>query len=166
VRYRQWLRQRTRWFKGWMQTWLVHMRRPLQVRRELGWRGFVALQLLVGGTVLSALVHLVFLAFVIVDAWSGALFDNGATSEESVRKYLALATLAVGYLGSMLFGLVGLARRQMIGSAWVLATIPFYWLLLSVAAWRALFQLVFAPHRWEKTEHGLGRTSMRAERRK
>jgi hypothetical protein len=54
----------------------------------------------------------------------------------------------------------------MIGSAWVLATIPFYWLLLSVAAWRALFQLVFAPHRWEKTEHGLGRTSMRAERRK
>jgi hypothetical protein len=43
--------------------------------------------------------------------------------------------------------------------------LPIYWLLLSLAAWRALYQLVRDPYRWEKTEHGLARTSRRAARR-
>jgi hypothetical protein len=46
---------------------------------------------------------------------------------------------------------IGLARRRLLGCAWVLLLIPLYWLLLSLAAWRALFQLVRDPYRWEKT---------------
>jgi cellulose synthase/poly-beta-1,6-N-acetylglucosamine synthase-like glycosyltransferase len=46
---RRWLGQRTRWFKGWMQTWLVHMREPRQLFRDLGGAGMVAFQLIVGG---------------------------------------------------------------------------------------------------------------------
>jgi len=45
-----------------MQTWLVHMRDPLRSARELGFSGFLAFQLVVGGTVLSALVHPIFIA--------------------------------------------------------------------------------------------------------
>ena len=165
VTLRQWLRQRTRWFKGWMQTWTVHMRHPLRLRRELGWRGFAALQLLVGGTVLSALVHPLFVGLVLIDIWTYEIFEIGTTIEEQVRKSLALITLFTGYLGSALFGLVGLARRRLHGCAWVLITIPIYWLLLSVAAWRALYQFVTAPYYWEKTEHGLARSSYRAGRR-
>ena len=52
-----WLRQRTRWLKGFVQTWLVHMRVPSALWRELGPRGFLAFQIMVGGTVLSALAH-------------------------------------------------------------------------------------------------------------
>jgi hypothetical protein len=52
--------------------------------------------------------------------------------------------------------LAGLSRRGMRGVAWVLLTIPVYWMLLSIAAWRALIQLFTAPYYWEKTEHGLG----------
>ena len=55
-----WLRQRTRWFKGWMQTWLVHMRHPFQLARQLGISGFAVFQLVVGGTILAALVQLLF----------------------------------------------------------------------------------------------------------
>jgi cellulose synthase/poly-beta-1,6-N-acetylglucosamine synthase-like glycosyltransferase len=165
IGYSQWLRQRTRWFKGWMQTWTVHMRHPWRLRRELGLRGFMALQLLVGGTVLSALVHPIFLVLVLSDALSGALFAPVDTVEQAVRKGLALTTLLTGYLGSAFFGLVGLERRRMLRAAWVLPTIPFYWLLLSAAAWRALWQFVTAPYHWEKTEHGLARSSLRAERR-
>jgi cellulose synthase/poly-beta-1,6-N-acetylglucosamine synthase-like glycosyltransferase len=164
VGYSQWLRQRTRWFKGWMQTWTVHMRHPWRLGRELGLRGFMALQLLVGGTVLSALVHPFLLAIVLSDALSGALFAPVDTVEQAVRKGLALTTLLTGYLGSAFFGLVGLERRRMLRAAWVLPTIPFYWLLLSAAAWRALWQFVTAPYHWEKTEHGLARSSLRAER--
>ena len=54
---RAWLGQRTRWLKGWMQTYLVHMRRPRQFFGELGpWR-FLGLQIMLGGMILSALVH-------------------------------------------------------------------------------------------------------------
>ncbi len=52
AQFMPWLRQRTRWFKGWMQTWPVHMRRPRQLFCELGLAGFIAFQLVVGGNVL------------------------------------------------------------------------------------------------------------------
>jgi len=34
---------------------------------------------------------------------------------------------------------------------------PLYWLLVSFAAYRALVQLITAPHLWEKTAHGHSR---------
>ena len=57
-----WLRQRTRWFKGWLQTWLVHMRSPSRLFADLGFTGFVSFQLVVGGSVLAALIHPLVLA--------------------------------------------------------------------------------------------------------
>lgn len=154
-----WLRQRTRWCKGWLQTWLVHMRSPPKLFRELGFSGFIAFQLLVGGTVLAALVHPFFLAIVLADATLGEMFQSSANASDAFRQGFAITTLASGYLGSAILGLVGLARRKLLSSAWVLLTIPLYWILLSFAAWRAAIQLVIAPHLWEKTEHGLARTS-------
>jgi cellulose synthase/poly-beta-1,6-N-acetylglucosamine synthase-like glycosyltransferase len=55
--FRVWLGQRTRWLKGWMQTYLVHMRAPRRLWRELGAKRFLGLQVLMGGLILSALVH-------------------------------------------------------------------------------------------------------------
>ncbi len=55
--------------------------------------------------------------------------------------------------------MIGLKRRRLLAHAWVLVLTPLYWFLLSLAAWRALFQLLYDPQRWEKTEHGLARTS-------
>jgi hypothetical protein len=68
-------------------------------------------------------------------------------------------TLVTGYLTSIILGLVGLAHRGLLASGFVLL----HWLMLSLAAWRALWQLVPDPYRWEKTEHGLARTSRRAK---
>lgn len=161
VAYRQWLHQRTRWFKGWMQTWGVHMRHPLRLYRELGLRGFMAMQLLVGGTVLSAMVHPFFMLLVLWNIASGEFFAAGETYEESFRKGLAVSVLTVGYVGSAALGIVGLARRKMLGVAPVLLSMPGYWFLLSIAAWRAFFHFFKARYQWEKTEHGLARSSSR-----
>jgi cellulose synthase/poly-beta-1,6-N-acetylglucosamine synthase-like glycosyltransferase len=150
-----WLRQRTRWFKGWMQTWLVHMRSPLRLARQLGLPGFAVFQLLAGGTVLAALIHVLFAARLI---WTLALTPMDETMTQVLVGFDAV-TLLAGYLISAALGLIGLARRRLLGCAWVLLLIPVYWLLLSLAAWRALFQLMRDPYRWEKTEHGLARTS-------
>lgn len=157
----QWIRQRTRWMKGWMQTWIVHMRYPLRLWRDLGPRGFFSLQLLIGGSLLSALVHPVFMVLVAGDAISGELFAHGETIEHSLRKGLAIAVLVTGYLSTALLGIAGLKRRGMLGLAWVLATVPLYWLFLSAAAWRATWHLIVARYQWEKTEHGLARPAAR-----
>jgi hypothetical protein len=132
------------------------------LQRELGWRGVAALQLLVGGTVLAALVHPFFLAFLAHDVAAGTFVQSSESAAQSFRVWLTILTLAAGYLGSVALGFVGLRRRGMLASAWVLGTIPVYWLLLSAAAWRAVWQLLVAPHYWDKTEHGLARSSLRA----
>jgi cellulose synthase/poly-beta-1,6-N-acetylglucosamine synthase-like glycosyltransferase len=145
-----WLRQRTRWFKGWMQTWLVHMRAPAKLWRDLGPAGFFGFQLIVGGSAFFALVHPLFLAALIDDAFGGTL----------TRLYFA--TAVAGYLASAVLGFIGLKRRRLTRIVWVLLLTPLHWLLLSIAAWRALYQLIFAPYAWEKTQHGLAKSSRRS----
>lgn len=152
-----WLKQRTRWFKGWIQTWLVHMREPRRLVRELGLGGFVAFQLLVGGTVLTALIHGVF-AILLAIGWLGGPFAI-ADPMTTVPGSLYAATLVAGYLTSGLLGAIGLARRGLAATSWWLLLMPLHWVLLSLAAWRAIVQLVRDPYRWEKTEHGQAVTS-------
>ena len=159
ARVKPWIRQRTRWFKGWMQTWLVHMRHPTRVARELGFSGFLAFQLVVGGTVLSALVHPVFIAVAGYLAATNQLFDTAGSAFGAALLWLYLGALVSGYLTSAALGLIGLKRRGLLRQGWVLLLMPLHWLLLSVAAWRALYQLLFNPFHWEKTAHGLARTS-------
>ena len=152
--FRHWLPQRTRWFKGWMQTWAVHMREPIRLLRELRWTGFATFQLVVGGTVLAALVHPIFLA-----ALASGLAREGMYSLVGLYG----GALVAGYLTSALLGLAGLARRGLLSQSFILILTPLHWLLLSLAAWRALFQLLRDPYRWEKTAHGLARTSRVAD---
>jgi cellulose synthase/poly-beta-1,6-N-acetylglucosamine synthase-like glycosyltransferase len=152
-----WLPQRTRWFKGWMQTYLVHMRDPLLLLRQLGWRGFVAFQLLIGGSVLAALVHPVFALLLVSDAALGSLLVPADSFAQWADKSLIFVTLMSGYIASGVLALVGMRRRGLLSSAWVLLFIPIYWLLLSAAAWRAAWKLFTAPHQWEKTAHGVVR---------
>jgi cellulose synthase/poly-beta-1,6-N-acetylglucosamine synthase-like glycosyltransferase len=163
VRFSPWLRQRTRWFKGWMQTWTVHMREPLRLWRDLGPRGFCAFQLVVGGNVLAALVHPVFMTATFVAAIAG--FPLWSTHEAAaVLAALYCTSLLTGYISSAVLGCIGLSRRGLSRSAWVLLLTPLHWLMLSLAAWRALYQFVTARYAWEKTEHGLAKHSRRAAR--
>ncbi|RAI35855.1 glycosyltransferase family 2 protein, partial [Rhodoplanes roseus] len=154
ARLAPWLRQRTRWFQGWIQTWLVHMRTPHQTLRALGPAGFVTLQLVVGGTVLAALVHPVFAA-----AFVAKLATTGAPRFDEVMDLLFTGTFVGGWAASVLLGVFGLARRRLLATAWVLLLVPLHWILLSVAAWRAVAKFFRDPYRWDKTEHGLARTS-------
>ncbi|MFN3656751.1 MAG: glycosyltransferase family 2 protein [Pseudolabrys sp.] len=163
ARFGPWLRQRTRWFKGWMQTWLVHMRAPRRLLRELRPGGFVAFQLVVGGNVLAALVHPLFVAGFVYAAVLG--FPGWVGDDEAgALAVLYGSSIVVGYLTSAFLGWLGLARRGLLDISWVLLATPLHWILLSIAAWRALWQLIVAPYAWEKTEHGLARSSRRAAR--
>jgi cellulose synthase/poly-beta-1,6-N-acetylglucosamine synthase-like glycosyltransferase len=159
ARFGPWLRQRTRWFKGWMQTWLVHMRQPGRLLRDLGLPGFLTFQLIVGGNALAALVHPLFTAGLFYSVLGGAPMWRAGNVALAVLAGLYASTVVIGYLSSAFLGWLGLLRRGLLDSAWVLVLTPLHWLLLSLAAWRALYQLVFAPYVWEKTEHGLAKSS-------
>lgn len=151
-----WLRQRSRWMKGWMQTWSVHMRAPRKLWRESGTRGVVALNLLIGGNVVSALAAPILLIDLALLAGAHAVSTTPSTLFTGPMITLHVAALAAGYLSTIVVGLIGLARRGQLRSGWVLALTPIYWALLSIAAWRALYQLFAEPYRWEKTDHGRG----------
>lgn len=159
-----WLRQRTRWFKGWIRTWLVHMREPRRLLRDLGFAGFLTFQLTVGGNVLAALVHPLFLCAMAVSLLRGTPLWRSDDMGLAAVTVLYGTTVSAGYLVSAFLGWLGLARRGLQAGGWVLLLMPMHWLLLSAAAWRAVYQTVTAPYAWEKTEHGLARTSRLAVR--
>lgn len=152
-----WLRQRTRWLKGWIQTYLVNMRRPGRLWREVGTWRFLAIQAIFGGVIASALVHPLAAALLVRHVIAGDIFHAADLAGLAVGG-LCAASLAAGYLSGFALGLAGLAKRPaMAPLAADLAALPVYWLLMSLAAYRALWQLWRAPHHWEKTRHGLSR---------
>ena len=159
ARFIPWLKQRTRWYKGWMQTWLVHMRQPVRLLRELSPAGAVAFQLFLACNVFAALIHPLFMAALCYYLIGRPPLEAIAAMGHEAPVFIV--TLLAGYASTVALDFVGLRRRRLLAHAWVLLLTPLYWFLLSLAAWRALLQLLLAPQLWEKTEHGLARHTRR-----
>jgi cellulose synthase/poly-beta-1,6-N-acetylglucosamine synthase-like glycosyltransferase len=147
-----WIRQRTRWIKGYMVTGLVHLRRPGRFVHLFGLRGVFGMAGLIAGT------PLMFLAYPVV--WIVTVL--GATGILRVGGYVpgwlvaasAFDALVGNVLAIVICALAGYRRHGWRIAAYALLN-PFYWFLHSFAAWRALYQLIRSPFRWEKTPHGL-----------
>jgi cellulose synthase/poly-beta-1,6-N-acetylglucosamine synthase-like glycosyltransferase len=144
-----WLRQRSRWQKGYILTWLVHMRNPFELLRNAGWWGFLGFQLFVGGTFVSALLNPILWAFVLAASLVGApLFAAG---------HICVACLIIGNGFFICLAMLGSCRRGWLGLAPYGLMAPLYWGLISLAGYRGLWQLVGQPWHWEKTQHGVSR---------
>ena len=148
-----WVKQRSRWYKGYMQTWLVHMRHPRQLWREVGGWGFVGFNLFVGGTPLLALLNPVFWTMTV--AWFLFRPEFIVTIFPGWLYYVSLLCLLLGNFAFVYASMV--AARAAGSPALVIAALlsPVYWVMMSIAAVKALIQLVHAPSFWEKTSHGL-----------
>jgi glycosyltransferase XagB len=150
-----WLKQRRRWLKGFLQTWLVHMRAPAQLVRELGIAGFATTQCMTLGVIGSALFHPFLLAFSLWSLLPSSMSRLPATAGANLVAGLSLAILTGGYIVSMAIAAKGLRRCGFRRSWPVIATLPCYWLFMSVAAWQALWDFLVRPFHWHKTRHGL-----------
>jgi cellulose synthase/poly-beta-1,6-N-acetylglucosamine synthase-like glycosyltransferase len=159
-----WLKQRTRWLKGWMQTYLVHTRSLARLNRELGFLGAAGLHALMGGLIASVLVQPVFYVLLAWHAGTGQLFQPTQTTLGTVLLTVALINLGLGYLASVLVGMVSVWRRGRPGLAMHALFMPLYWLLISLAGYRALYQLFRTPFLWEKTPHGAAHERLRRGR--
>ena len=154
TRLGNWLGQRARWLKGFIQTWLVHMRNPVRTGRELGPSGFWSLQALTAGIFFSALFHPFLIA---LSVWALIVNPPHASAASMLLAGLNLEVFVLGYGVAMLAGAKALRQRGLQGWWFTIATMPVYWLLMSIAAWMAVWQFVFTPFRWNKTEHGLSK---------
>lgn len=161
---KNWVRQRSRWIKGYVQTWLVHMRKPVTLYKELGLKGFIGYHAMVLGTPLIPLLNPLF--WIMLVLWYAFKPDFVSSMFPGVLYYLAAAQLILGnfiFIYSNILGAYTVIRnseltgKMNVHYSTILSgiLIPFYWVLMSVAAYKALFQLVSRPFYWEKTHHGL-----------
>ncbi len=150
--FRMWWRQRSRWMKGFMQTCITHSREPLRTYRQLGPGPALSVATLTLGTVFSALGFPVFVALIALGFADGSLL-NPRDALEAAGSYTSLALFAGGAAAMLVPPCVALVRRRLWGLLpWVLA-LPLYYALVSLAAWRGLWELIVAPSHWHKTDH-------------
>lgn len=146
-----WVRQRSRWIKGHLQTWMVHSRRG--ALRAFGLRGYLLMALGTAGLMATLLINP--LAWAVVLLWLALgwsvvdAHDPWSLAGLVVGAGLLLANLLL--IGISIGACIGLRRRDLLAAA---VQVPFAWVLQSMAAWRAAWEFVVRPFHWEKTRHG------------
>jgi len=144
-----WLGQRTRWTKGWMQTFVVHNRRPLLLLADLGWRRFLLFQVTILSMLLAPLLHTAF-AFILFGTVLSAPPEEPSTQDWPTA---FMAIFAFGFGAAIATNIAGLIRTGQAGLAWQQLLLPLYWLLIACATLRALYEFVRRPFHWWKTPH-------------
>lgn len=155
--FKNWFWQRTRWIKGYIQTYLVHTRhRNGAGLHKWSLRHNAAFRLVIGGKIAMLFINPFMWALTI------SYFVFRATWGPVVESFYPLPILYMG-AASLIFGnflymyyyMIGCAKREHFSLIKYVFLIPFYWLAMSIAAWRALYEVFARPHHWSKTKHGL-----------
>jgi cellulose synthase/poly-beta-1,6-N-acetylglucosamine synthase-like glycosyltransferase len=147
-----WLRQRSRWMKGYMQTWLVHRRGGGRRGGAWGVRGLLVLHLFIAGNFIGALIAPILIILTMIALAAGLRLPAWIAA-------LDIAALLAGNLLIAALAAAAPARRGWVSLLPCAALAPFYWLLASIGAWMGLFDLFLRPHYWEKTRHVVSRAA-------
>ncbi len=152
-----WIRQRSRWIKGYMQTYLVHMRNPRRLVQKIGWKGFIGFNFFIGATSMTFLLYPVLLAFFL----AYLVFDLKAIRPlfPDWVLYISTFNLIAGNMLMIYINMLAVFKRRFYELIWFALLNPVYWLMHSIAAYKGLWQLITKPFYWEKTNHGLSKTN-------
>ena len=152
-----WIRQRSRWQKGHMQTFLVHMRHPRKMIQNVGWKKFILFQLTFGGNILLPLVNPLLWTITILTLLLPGIFSF--LSPVSWIAFISTFNLIVGNLIHISLYLRTVIIEKRFSLIPAVLSMPFYWILGSIGAWKGMIQLITKPHYWEKTIHGISNTN-------
>ena len=151
-----WLPQRRRWMKGWMQTCITHTRQPVRLWRELGvWRATHILALLIANT-FGPLVGIWFTVYVLYLMFDGS-FAPGDAWPAMIAHYLWTGLALSGFISLFLPTLLGAWRRGLFKSLPWLGFRAAHWALTSAACLQGVYELMVRPYHWAKTRHGLSK---------
>ncbi len=151
-----WLRQRSRWIKGYVQTYLVHTRHPWRLMTELGVKDWLSFHMIIGGMFFCFLINPFF--WMLTALWLIARAGVVSTFFPGAVFALAAACLFIGGFSFVYLGVAGVLRRGYFHLVKYSLLIPVYWVMISIGAWKGVLQLLRRPHFWEKTKHGLAQT--------
>jgi len=151
-RFWPWVKQRSRWLKGYAITYAVHMRSPRKLWQDLGPKRFFGVQLLFAGTLSQ---------FVLAPAlWSFWLipfgYDHPFLEIMSVEQFWTLAGIFfASEVVNLIIAATALRKAQKTWLIKWLITLQFYFPLAAIAAYKGLIELAWKPFYWEKTAHGV-----------
>lgn len=151
-----WVKQRSRWLKGFAMTWGVHMRDPVGLWRDLGTRRFLGLQVQLFASLSQYLLAPVLWSFWLLSlglphpmrgVLSGMLGGNAIAVLFTLFVVSEALNIAIG-----LWAVRGQQHRHLM--PWV-PTLHLYFPLGCLAAWKAIYEVVVKPFYWDKTQHGI-----------
>lgn len=153
---KNWINQRVRWQKGYMLSYLVHLRRPSEFFKNNYKIHFLTFQLILGGKLFMILINpimwmILLINFVFLNVFNIKL-DNVYLSEIAI---ISKFTLIFGYSMIMIFyisALIKIKKKKLIP---FMIFVPIYWIMMSFSAYLALYEAYRRPHAWSKTVHGL-----------
>ncbi|MEN8874781.1 MAG: glycosyltransferase family 2 protein, partial [Pacificibacter sp.] len=151
-RFWPWVKQRSRWLKGYAMTWAVHMRNPRKLLADLGWWKFFGVQALFFGT-LSNFV----LAPLLWTFWSMPLGLHHPLQDFVPNgTFLALGALfLMSEVITVAIGMLATSTPKHKGMWKWVPTLHFYYPLGTLAAIKGLWEVITRPYYWDKTAHGL-----------
>lgn len=153
-RTRNWFRQRSRWIKGYIQTYLVHIR-DWPIRQKHGFRNLVFFQLTVGGKITSIFINPVMWCVTLL--YFAFRTQLGPTIEQFFPGpilYMGVFSFVFGNFLYLYYYMIGCARRGFDNLIKYALLVPLYWIGMSLAAWVAFYEMAIRPHYWAKTTHG------------
>lgn len=151
-----WLGQRSRWIKGYIQSYFVHMRRPNEFSRSVKYPHLYTFQLIVGGKILSLFINPLFwLMTILYFVFRPTLGPFIESLFPGPLLYLGVFSGVIGNFLYFYYYMVGCAKRGYFDLIKFGFLVPFYWLMMSISAWIAVYKMITQPHYWFKTKHGL-----------
>lgn len=153
AKVKNWIRQRSRWIKGYMQTFLVHARNPVKLYKTVGLRGLLTFYLLIGGTPFIFLVNPIMWFMFIV--WLITRTQAYEPIFSGFLLYISLFNLLFGNFMGIYLNLIAVFRRKYYDLLPYAFLNPIYWILHSRASYKALYELFTKPFYWQKTQHGI-----------
>lgn len=148
-----WIRQRSRWYKGYLQTMIVHLRQPGRLRREIGLKAALRLVNMTGAIPLTNASNLLLWSTMVI--WIIGRPHVVSLMFPPLTYYLCLVLFLLAAPMSLFVGLIAVVALGKPHLWWAALLAPGYWVLQSIAAFKAIYQLFFRPFYWEKTVHGL-----------
>ncbi len=153
---KNWIRQRSRWIKGYFQTFFVYTRTPFQTIKSVGFVNFFIFCMITGflpfASIINPLLWLTTISYFVFRPEIGIYIES---FYPSYVLYPAVFCLIIGNFLYIYNYLIGSTIRGYEENVKYGLLMPFYWCLISIAAWYAAIQLITKPHYWEKTQHGL-----------
>ena len=149
-----WVKQRSRWYKGYLQTFLIHLREPKKFRQDVGWKGFLQFILFVGATPVLALINPVFWTMTLIWFIGHPHFIKAIFPAPVF--YVSIGCWSLGNFAITYLTVLTARVEKRYDLLWAALLAPIYWVMMSIAAAKAVLQLVLSPSFWEKTVHGLG----------